>query len=420
MLRSIKRRRCRSLEIGSRAQLAIGYLAGILRARMEPLRRIVFAITVFLVAFIIFSIWRGGQEGYGLMNLLRGESPQVEKFTPAAEAQLDLSDMKVMSALNDEFSKLSAAVLPSVVSVTTRTLTQGETGWHPFFGLVRGRPQVIPGLGSGAIISKEGHVVTNYHVIAEVNEVMVTTNDNKQYPARVLGASQERDIALLKIESPKKDFTPLKFANSDNSKVGQIVFAVGNPFGLSGTVTQGIISARDRHLSDSKMDYLQTDTVINPGNSGGPLVNIRGEIIGVNVAIYRGDQNVRAWQGVGLAVPANAAKAVVDAILKPGKAGAGYLGLELSAEAITIDAGLGTAQQGAYITDLDPRSPAAQGGLVAGDVITALNGTGFRTPRELLDMIRKMKPGTPAKLTVLREGQLIELTLAIGKRPEVS
>lgn len=393
---------------------------------METLRRLIFAISVFILAALAFSFWRRGQEGYGLLNLLNGESPKEEKFTPAPGPKVDLNDVKILSAMNDEFSKLSAAVLPSVVSVNTKTLRQGQTAWHPFFGLVSGRPQVIPGLGSGAIISKEGHVVTNYHVIADVSEVLVTTNDNKKYTARILGASRERDIALLKIDGAKKDFPALTFANSDAAKVGQLVFAVGNPFGLSGTVTQGIISARDRHLSDSQLDYLQTDTVINPGNSGGPLVNILGQIIGINVAIYRGDENVRAWQGIGLAVPSNDAKTVVEAILAQNKSGApakaagmGYLGLELSAEPVVIDTGLGTAQTGAYITNLDPLSPSITAGLAPGDVITALNGGPFRTPRELLNLIQALAPGTPAIVTVLRNGQLIEIPVTIGQRPDV-
>jgi S1-C subfamily serine protease len=392
---------------------------------METLRRLTFALLVFILATLAFAFWRQGKESYGLLNFLSAQSPNEEKFSPSSTSQLNLEDVKFLSVLNDEFSKLSAAVLPSVVSVNTKTLRQGQTAWHPFFGLVSGRAQVIPGLGSGAIISKEGHVITNYHVIADVNEVLVTTNDNKQFPARILGASRERDIALLKIEGAKKDFPALAFANSDAAKVGQIVFAVGNPFGLSGTVTQGIISARDRHLSDSHLDYLQTDTVINPGNSGGPLVNIRGEMIGINVAIYRGDENVRAWQGVGLAVPANDAKSVIEAILAQNKAGKsstaatgmGYLGLVLSPDVVAIDSGLGTSLIGAYVTELDPQSPGAVGGLQSGDVITALNDANLISPRQLLDQIRAFTPGTTIKLTLLRSGQLAQLKVKIGQRP---
>ena len=392
---------------------------------METLRRLTFALLVFILATLAFAFWRQGKESYGLLNFLSAQSPNDEKFSPSKTSQLNLEDVKFLSVMNDEFSKLSATVLPSVVSVNTKTLRRGQTAWHPFFGLVSGRAQVIPGLGSGAIISKEGHVITNYHVIADVNEILVTTNDNKQFPARILGASRERDIALLKIETAKKDFPALAFANSDAAKVGQIVFAVGNPFGLSGTVTQGIISARDRHLSDSHLDYFQTDTVINPGNSGGPLVNIRGEMIGINVAIYRGDENVRAWQGVGLAVPANDAKSVIEAILAQNKAGKsstaatgmGYLGLVLSPDVVAIDSGLGTSLIGAYVTELDPQSPGVVGGLQPGDVITALNDANLISPRQLLDQIRAFTPGTMIKLTLLRNGQLAQLNVKIGQRP---
>jgi serine protease Do len=393
---------------------------------MESLRRIVFAITVFLVASLVFSMWRRGQEGYGVLNFLRGERPQEEMMVSTAAPKLDLDDVKILSAMNDEFSRLSAAVLPSVVSVTTKTVRRGQA-WDPFFGIVSGRAQIIPGLGSGAIISKEGHVVTNYHVIADVSEVIVTTNDNKQYPARVLGAHRERDIALIKIEGGGKDFPVLSFANSDEARVGQLVFAVGNPFGLSGTVTQGIISARDRHLSDSQFNYLQTDTVINPGNSGGPLVNIQGEIVGINVAIYRGDENVRAWQGVGLAVPANDVKKVIEAIGNQSRGGQttlkrkGYLGLELNAEPVAISGGLGGVggqMIGAYITDLDPKSPAAVSGLAIGDVVTAINGRHFQAPSELLDIILSLPPGTRIKLTIVRNGQLAEVAAVIGERPD--
>jgi S1-C subfamily serine protease len=394
---------------------------------MDTFRRLLFAITVFAVATLAFSLWRSGLSGYGLLNLVQGQPPGEETFTAPTTPKLDLGDMRVLSAMNDEFAKLSAAVLPSVVSINTKTLRRGQTAWHPFFGLVSGRPQVIPGLGSGAIISKEGHVITNYHVIADVSEVQVITNDNQKHNARILGASRERDIALLKIEGGKNNFPALSFADSDAAKVGQIVFAVGNPFGLSGTVTQGIISARDRHLSDSQMEYLQTDTVINPGNSGGPLVNIRGQMIGINVAIYRGDENVRAWQGVGLAVPAKEAKGVIDAILAQTSKGAtnaatgmGYLGLELSPETVAIDTGNSSPTIGAFITDLDTQSPSVVAGLAQGDVITDIHGRSFTSPRELLEIIRSLPPGTRTQVTIYRDNQLIKLPITIGARPDES
>lgn len=394
---------------------------------MENLRRILFALVIFVLAAAVFGWWRKDEDGYGVKNLLRGEKPST--FTPADKPRLNLNDLSILSRLNEEYAKLSAAVLPSVVSVDTKTLRQGRVMWDPFYGLIGQRAQVIPGLGSGAIISKEGHVVTNFHVIEGVAEVQVTTSDNKKYPATILGASPDRDIALLKIESHRTDFPALKFGNSDEARVGEIVFAVGNPFGLSGTVTQGIISARDRHLSDSQMDYLQTDTVINPGNSGGPLVNIRGEIIGVNVAIYRGDQNVQAWQGVGLAVPANNAKMVVEGIQEKLKAsaakttglsttGRGFLGLEVSSEPVDIDPVWGTARRGALITDISPNSPAAEAGLKVGDVVTKFQGMAFRSPNDLLQIIRTQPPGSEVKLEVIRNNKMGDIIARLGERPE--
>ena len=394
---------------------------------MEFFRRLLFATLMFVLAALLFSWWRKDQEGYGAINLLKGEKPST--FTTPDKPKLNLNDLTVLSRLNEEFAKLSEAVLPTVVSINTQTLRQGQETWHPFFGLIGERAQVIPGLGSGAIISKEGHVVTNFHVIEGVAEVQIITNDNKKHPATILGASPDRDIALLKIESHRTDFPALKFANSDEVRVGQIVFAVGNPFGLSGTVTQGIISARDRHLSDSQMDYLQTDTVINPGNSGGPLVNIHGEIVGINVAIYRGDESVRAWQGVGLAVPANSVKTVVDGLnekikanaaqtASPSTTGRGFLGLEVSGEPVDIDPVWGTARRGARITDISPRSPAAEAGLKPGDVVTKFQGMAFRSPRDLLDIIRTQPPGSEVKLEVIRNNKMGDIIARLGERPD--
>lgn len=394
---------------------------------MENLRRILFALIIFMLAAILFGWWRKDEDGYGVKNLLRGETPS--SFTPADKPRLKPNDLSLLSRLNEEYAKLSASVVPSVVSVDTKTLRRGRVMWDPLNGLIGQRAQVIPGLGSGAIISKEGHVVTNFHVIEGVAEVQVTTSDNKKYPATILGASPDRDIALLKIESHRTDFPALKFGNSDEARVGEIVFAVGNPFGLSGTVTQGIISARDRHLSDSQMDYLQTDTVINPGNSGGPLVNIRGEIVGINVAIYRGDQNVQAWQGVGLAVPANNAKMVVDGIQEKLKAsaaktaglsttGRGFLGLEVSSEPVDIDPVWGTSRRGALITDISPNSPAAEAGLKTGDIVTKFQGMAFRSPGDLLQIIRTQPPGNEVKLEVIRNNKMGDIIARLGERPE--
>lgn len=397
---------------------------------MQPIKRLFLALTVLILAFALFSLWRSRSDGYGLLNLLRGEKPASSSYTPPETPKLNLDDIALLTRLDNEYAKLAETVLPSVVSVNTKTVRRGSYGWHPFFGLVGRQAQVIPGLGSGAIISKEGHVVTNYHVIEGVTEVIVTTQDNNSYQAKVLGASKQRDIAVLRIQSQRRDFPALTFADSNEVRVGQLVLAVGNPFGLSGTVTRGIISARDRHLSDATLDYLQTDAVINPGNSGGPLVNVRGEILGINVAIYRGDENVRAWQGVGLAVPAKQAQAVINEVLKreqsrlpaaattkPPELAPGYLGIKLAPEPVRLDRQLDSAANGAMVNAVDPGSPAEVSGLQSGDIIVEFNGESFDTPVDLLNLIQSQGAGQPVTIHILRNGELKELRTSLQSRP---
>ncbi|MBL9133173.1 MAG: trypsin-like peptidase domain-containing protein [Verrucomicrobiaceae bacterium] len=387
---------------------------------MELARRLIFAAAMIGIAAMLYSYSRGKPDHYGLPNLLRGETPPP---SPREGAKLDLDDIQVIRRMSDEFSKLAAAVLPSVVSVSTKTVKQAGVLIDPLSGRLDRLVESVPGIGSGVIISADGLVVTNYHVIENVNGIMVKTSTEVEYPVAVLGADPDRDIALLRIESTRRDFPALSFANSDNVAVGQIVFAVGNPFGLSGTVTQGIISARDRHLSDSQPNYLQTDTVINPGNSGGPLVNIHGQIIGINVAIYRGDQNVRAWQGVGLAVPANDAKMVVDMIkesqVRKTTIGRGYLGLEVVTDPVIIDPSWHTSRIGALVRNVDPRSPAAAAGIQPGDVITKFQGMSFQSPSGLLHTIRNQPPGLPVTMEVIREEHPVEIKARIGTRPDL-
>ncbi len=391
---------------------------------IDHLRRFIFALLVFTIAVLVFSLWRGGQPGYGLLDLLHGKSPGGDKFTAPA-AKLKAEDVPLLAQLDEEYTKLAAAVLPSVVSVNTTSVVEKQLV-QQFFGLniSRGMVQVPQaGLGSGAIISKEGHVITNFHVIDGAKEVKVTTNDNVTYSARVLYADGVRDIALLKIEGDKKDFPALTFADSGKARVGQIVFAVGNPFGLSGTVTQGILSARNRHINDATMDYLQTDTVINPGNSGGPLVNLRGEILGINVAIYRGDQSVSSWQGIGLAIPSNEAKSVVDDALSAnprksqGKGGNGYMGIEVNQESVRINTGEGAGTIGVLIIRVGEKSPAQIAGLIPGDVVTGFNGRPVRTSADLLTLIRTTPAGSKVKLTVWRNGELGNVDCELGTLP---
>ena len=378
---------------------------------MSHLRRFFFALFVFGLALLLFGVIRSTRPGYGLFDLIRGKAPPSEAFTTPTAPKLSATDVAGLAQLDDEFAKVADAVLPSVVRINTSSLRQHIVPFGPF--TFQGPVEEAKGLGSGAIISKEGHIVTNYHVIEGAQQVEVTTNDKKTFKARVLGVAEHRDVALLKIESNRRDFPALAWADSDKVRVGQIVFAVGNPFGLNGTVTQGIISARDRLVSDARLDYLQTDTVINPGNSGGPLVNIRGEIVGINVSIYQANKSVGAWQGVGFSIPGNEAKQIIESLRQLGstqqdkRRSEGYLGLSL---------GSISGIKGAFVNLVLNDSPAAVAGLQPGDLIIEFNGEAVESPEQLRDAIRRATPNSVFKMKVARGNDLGEITGKIGSQ----
>ncbi len=378
----------------------------------DHIRRIIIALAIFLAAGLIYQQWRVRQGGYGLFDLLAGKnSPGQEKFSAPSSPKLTDNDVPSLARLSEESTKLAAAVLPAVVSINTRTV--GKVPVENVFGLPLYRYGVSPGLGSGVIVSKEGHVVTNFHVIKDAAQIKVTTNDHKVHDADVIGIDERVDIAVLRI-SQGGEFPALGFASSDEAKVGQIVFAVGNPFGLSGTVTQGIISATQRRLSDSGNDLLQTDTVINPGNSGGPLVDIHGAIIGINVSIFTGDQNVHAWQGVGLAIPANEVRAAFEQIMHRGAPVVGYLGIDVSLVSLDRDGRV----LGAQIDVVGAGSPAAKAGLLTGDIIVKFAGSSIESATDVIKYIQLTKPGEKVSITVLRNGKVLDFSAAIERRPD--
>ena len=391
----------------------------------DHIRRFLLAAAVFVLSALVFTFIRSKMEGYGFLDLWAGRGPASESFTSPVTPRLSDGDVEILQQLDSEYSRLSEAVLPAVVSIDT-TVVRRQTIPLPLLGVQHVQDYLAPGSGSGAIISHEGHVVTNFHVIEGASQVTVTLSTNETLPARVLDGSRELDIALLKIESKHTNFPALSFADSNKVKTGQIVFAVGNPFGLSGTITQGIISARSRRFSDNSRDYLQTDTVINRGSSGGPLVNVKGEIVGINVALYKGDSNSDAWQGVGFAVPANEAKLDIDAVLSSpaGKrsqpTNPGYLGVALTGYPVRIPEGEGAGTIGVQVEFVPAGSPAAKADLRPGDIVTAFNGIPTKSPEELLTRIKMGEAGAKVRLTVWRQGQLgtldAELTSAKDQR----
>jgi len=327
-------------------------------------------------------------------------------------------------SIPSSFADLAERLMPSVVNIsTTQTIT---TQSNPFpFQFPPGSPfedmfkefdrpteRQATSLGSGFIIKKDGMVVTNNHVIANADDIIVRVN-NKEYQAKVLGADPYSDIAVLKIESPK-NFKTVKFGNSDKARVGDWVVAIGNPFGLGGTVTSGIISARNRDIILTRYDdFIQTDASINQGNSGGPLFNMDGDVIGINTAIISPSG---ASSGIGFAIPANYASTIIDQLIKYGETKRGWLGVriqQVTKEMSTI-AGL-EEPTGAFIGGVSDGSPAEKGGIREGDIILEFDGQKIKTMRNLPKVVANTKPNKKVIVKVWRDKKLITLRLTLGR-----
>ncbi len=377
---------------------------------------------------------------YDLLDLLRRRplaaavgaerSLLAQSGAPLLRAEpLDLNNLDVLEKVNRAVSDLTDAVVPSVVSIDTTTRVNVTrvvpTDPFGFFGYRQNESYAAPGLGSGVIVTEQGHIVTNHHVVAGVDVIRVTLHDGSQYDAEWIGSEPNVDIAVLQLKTPEGGalpaLHPLPFGDSNAVRVGEMVLAVGNPFGLSETVTQGIISAKQRELNDGSNEYFQTDAVINPGNSGGPLVNVRGEIIGINVAIFTGQEDVRVWQGIGLAIPANEAKEVFEAIVLGRPLIRGYIGIEVDnlSRNHAIAFGL-SSTQGALVTDVTKGSPAEEAELKPGDIIVKFDGKTIRNAEEALSRIRAKKAGEVADLSLLRKGQPLETAVRVIAKSETN
>lgn len=382
----------------------------------STIKRILSLLCVFVIFFVLVTLlktWQtGGDFGALIPDFLKSKDKKIsEKFTPSTEAALNLSDVEMISRLNQEYARLTKAVIPSVVSIDTAGIRTEQL--VDFFGRARIRSYPTQGQGSGVIVSKEGHIITNHHVIAGQQEIRITLHGGKTYSATMIGEDPLLDIAVIKIDS-NETFTPLKLGDSSLVEVGQLVFAIGNPFGLGETVTQGIISAKERSLSDNQRDLFQTDAAINPGNSGGPLVNLTGEIIGINVAIFSVDKDNPSFQGVGFSIPSNEVKEALEQILERGRPIRGFLGVRMrdldpaTRHDLNYDGASGSA---VYV--ITPNSPAEQAGLKPGDIILNYNGEEITSTRQLISLVQRSKIDDVVKLRVWRKGEILNLEATI-------
>lgn len=355
--------------------------------------------------------------------------PAAAQTNAAANADLDVS---FKAGFGQVVKKVQPAVV-SVVSTSNVRRTQMRRGQSQqeipdalrrFFG-ENGLPFDVPqerqgprqGLGSGVVITGDGYIVTNNHVVDGADQVRVSTQDGHEYTAKVVGGDEGSDIAVLKIEGSSLPY--VSFANSDMVEVGDIVLALGNPFGIGQTVTMGIVGATHRNTNvgiEEYEDFIQTDAAINPGNSGGALVNLRGELIGINTAILsRSGGN----QGVGFAIPAKTAENVMNQIVKTGKVSRGFMGVSIQnlTPALAKQFGVPAGTRGALVGDVTAGSPAEKAGLKAGDVVTEVNGNRVTDNADLRVRIASLNPQSTAHLKILREGSPRDINVVLGSKP---
>ena len=348
-------------------------------------------------------------------------------FTVAQSGCEKIKGERDVIGFPQSFADLSEKVSPAVVNISTeKTVTIPGSPFRHFFGpndpfgdFFRGYfDQDIPdremkqqSLGSGFIIDREGHIITNNHVVEGADDIKVKLTDGREFKAKVIGRDQKTDIALIKISSLFKDLPALPLGDSDKIRVGDWVLAIGSPFGLEHTVTKGIISATGRVIGSGPYDnFLQTDAPINPGNSGGPLINLRGEVVGINTAI------IASGQGIGFAIPSNMAKSVVSQIKDKGKVTRGWIGVSVQ----TISPDMARALElkeatGALVNDVVTGGPAEAAGLKRGDVIIAFDGRDIKNMSDLPMIVANTPAGKTADVRVIRDGKTMDVKITVSE-----
>jgi Do/DeqQ family serine protease len=367
-----------------------------------------------LIFAAVCTLLLGGLAACGSKN----ESPLfLESKRKGGEAEAPVKDVPSdILSTQKAFTEVAKKVTPCVVNISTiskKKMVQPFFEMSPFFDdfFGGGQPQYRrdKSLGSGFIISKDGYIVTNDHVVRDAETVQVKLSNDKVYDAKVVGGDQKSDIAVVKINA--SDLPTAVLGDSDKLEVGQWAIAIGNPFGLDRTMTVGVISATGRSNMgiETYENFIQTDASINPGNSGGPLLNIYGEVIGINTAI------VAAGQGIGFAIPANMAKPIFAQLIQKGNVSRGWMGVTIQPVTEELAKSFGLKQaRGALINDVIKGGPAAKAGIRQGDVITAFNGTDVKDPSHLQRLVAETGIGKPVKVTVFRDGRALELSLKLA------
>jgi serine protease Do len=364
------------------------------------------------VAVIVFLVMSGG----------------VQRTAWAQDSEVSHASRDFLGKMSQALSEVAEVARPSVVNIsTTTTVTMqgnpfGDFFNDPMFRKFFGQGQVHPrkfkqaALGSGVIVSKDGYILTNNHVVKGADEIKVTLYDKREFTGRVIGADPKTDIAVVKVDA--KDLPAIKIGESRSLKPGDVVIAIGNPFGLNQTITMGIVSATGRSNVgiSAYEDFIQTDAAINPGNSGGALVNTNGELVGINTAIF---STSGGYMGIGFAIPSDMANAVAQSILKHGRVIRGWLGISIQDITPDLAKSLNLSQeQGALVTDVMKDSPAEKAGMKRGDLIVAYDGQEVDSTTSLRNMAANTAPGKEVEVKVLRDGKKVTLKVAVGEMPE--
>ena len=337
---------------------------------------------------------------------------------------LNLLSNSFSQNIPSSFADLAERLMPSVVNISTTTTVTTQSNPFPFqfppgspfedmfkeFGAPQERQSAA--LGSGFIIDEKGIVITNNHVIQDADDIIVRVDGDKDYKAKVIGADPLSDIAVLQLKTKEK-FTPVKFGNSDKARIGDWVIAIGNPFGLGGTVTSGIISARNRSIGLTRYeDYIQTDASINSGNSGGPLFDMNGDVIGINTAILGRSGSI----GIGFSIPSNNAKLVIDQLIKFGETKRGWLGVRIQDVTKEIaDVEKLDEPRGALVASVAKNSPSDKAGVKAGDIILEFDGARIQQMKELPIIVAKTEVGKKVKVKIWRNKKEIFKTIVLGR-----
>ncbi|HEY3499884.1 MAG TPA: DegQ family serine endoprotease, partial [Polyangiaceae bacterium] len=312
-------------------------------------------------------------------------------------------------------------VVPSVVSISLTKLSriQGGPGMFPFFfGVPEQGERREQGMGSGVIVSSDGYILTNNHVVSDAQNIKVVLNDRREFDAEVVGTDPKSDVAVIKLKSPPGDLKPIVVGDSSQLRLGDVVLAIGNPFGVGQTVTMGIVSAKGRAdvgIADYE-DFIQTDAAINPGNSGGALVNMEGKLVGINTAIL---SRTGGNQGIGFAIPTNMATPIMDSLKQYGKVTRGWLGVSIQ----DIDQDLSQTMKlpvtrGVLLADVQPGSPASRAGLKRGDAIVKVDGRNVESSGQFRNAIAAAGANRKVTLELYREGKLIALPASLGEMPQ--